>query len=244
MRTFMPISIYVTGTDTDAGKTGACIALLHALRRSGASAVGMKPVASGSSLTLDGYRNDDALALQSASDPTPDYALVNPLALIEPTAPEIAAAVDGVEVALPALIDAFKALTQKADHVVVEGVGGWMAPLSRELMQVDLVRALQLPVILVVGVRLGCINHALLSLRALRADAVSVVGWVASMVDRDMRFADETLAILGERLDVPCIGVLTNPCDFTLAALDVSPLLAAARRCSPLRLIVKPASAA
>ncbi len=221
----MPVSVYVTGTDTDAGKTGACVALLHALRRRGASAIGMKPVASGAHATSEGYRNDDALALQSASDPAADYALVNPLTLIEPTAPEIAAAIDAVEVELPRLINAFSALSQQTDHVVVEGVGGWMAPLSRELMQVDLVRALQLPVILVVGVRLGCINHALLSLRALRADAVSVVGWIASMVDRDMRFADATLEILRERLDAPCLGVLANPCDFTSAALDVSPLL-------------------
>ncbi|MCR1004344.1 MAG: dethiobiotin synthase, partial [Stenotrophomonas maltophilia] len=150
----LPPALFVTGTDTEIGKTAASTALLHALRRRGLRAVGMKPVASGSEDLGQGLRNEDALALQAASWPVPDYADLNPYALRQPLAPELAAAEDGVQVELAPIVAAFARLRAQADIVVVEGVGGWLAPVSATLDQLDLVRALQLPVLLVVGMRL------------------------------------------------------------------------------------------
>ncbi len=223
----MQTALYLTGTDTDAGKTHTAVVLLHALRRAGQSAVGMKPLASGCLKTAEGWRNEDALRLQAASDPRPEYALVNPWALREPTAPEIAAALDGVSPELPPIEQAFARLAASADHVVVEGVGGWMAPLTTTLMQVDLVRALDLPVVLVVGLRLGCINHALLTAAALRNDRVRAVGWIGTAVDPGMPHRAATFDILCHRLDLPCLGLLPHgdPAE-TCLAIDIDRLLA------------------
>jgi dethiobiotin synthetase len=200
--------LYVTGTDTGAGKTLASCALLHALRARGARAAGMKPVASGCEPTRDGWRNADALALQAASDPRPAYADLNPFALPEPLAPELAARAAGVEVALEPVLAAFARLQAQADVVVVEGVGGWAAPLSATHDQRDLVRALRLPVVLVVGMRLGCLNHARLSADAIAADGCELVGWIASEVDPEMACRGENLALLATRLPAPCLGRL------------------------------------
>lgn len=168
----LPPALFITGTDTEIGKTAASTALLHALRRRGLRAVGMKPVASGSEDLGQGLRNEDALALQAASRPVPDYADLNPYALRQPLAPELAAAEDGVQVELAPIVAAFARLRAQADIVVVEGVGGWLAPVSATLDQLDLVRALQLPVLLVVGMRLGCVNHARLTAQSLQASGV------------------------------------------------------------------------
>ena len=201
--------VYVTGTDTGIGKTLASTALLHALRTRGLRAVGMKPLASGCERTPGGWRNEDALALQDASDPRPDYDDINPYALPLPLAPELAArAAGGVEIALDPILAAHARLAAQADAVVVEGVGGWMAPLSATLDQIDVVRALRLPVVLVVGLRLGCLNHALLSARAIAADGARLVGWIASEVDPGMACRDENVAMLSQRLPAPCLGRL------------------------------------
>jgi len=225
----MQTALYLTGTDTDAGKTYAAVALLHALRARGLRAVGMKPLASGCRVTGDGLRNADALALQAASAIRLDYADLNPLALTEPTAPEIAAALDGVTVDLAPVCHAFARLQAQAEVVVVEGVGGWMAPLSATLMQVDLVRALRLPVLLVVGLRLGCINHALLSVRALAADGVDLLGWIGSSVDPHMAYREATIDILRTRISAPCLGILPHALDPAQAAsvLQIDALLGA-----------------
>ena len=199
-------SVYVTGTDTGAGKTLASTALLHALRGHGLRAVGMKPVASGCTHGADGWRNDDALALQAASDPRPAYADLNPFALPEPLAPELAAREAGIPVTLPPLLAAHARLAAQADAVVVEGVGGWMAPLSGDLMQADLARALDLPVVLVVGLRLGCLNHAYATARAIAADGLRLAGWIASEVDPGMARIDDNVALLAARLPAPCGG--------------------------------------
>ncbi|WP_147653078.1 dethiobiotin synthase [Vulcaniibacterium gelatinicum] len=202
--------LYVTGTDTGVGKTVASAALLHALRAQGRRAIGMKPVASGCEPTAHGWRNADALALQAASDPRPDYADCNPYALRLPLAPELAARADGVEVELAPILAAHARLAAQAEVVVVEGVGGWAAPLSGTLDQADLVRALQLPVVLVIGLRLGCLNHAYLSARAIAADGCRLVGWIASRIDPAMDAADDNLALLRSRLPAPCWGVLPH----------------------------------
>ena len=202
--------VYVTGTDTGVGKTVASCALLHALRVRGMRAVGMKPVASGCELVDGGLRNADALALQAASDPRPDYADLNPHALPLPLAPELAAREAGVTVALEPLRAAHARLRAQADVVVVEGVGGWAAPLSSTLDQADLVLALDLPVLLVVGLRLGCLNHAYLTARAIAADGCQLLGWIAVDIDPGMACADQNFDLLAQRLPAPCWGRLPH----------------------------------
>jgi dethiobiotin synthetase len=206
----MSRAFFVTGTDTGAGKTFASTVLLHALRQRGLRAVGMKPVASGSESTPDGLRNEDALALQAASDPTPGYTLVNPWALREPTAPEIAARLDRVTVTMPPIRAAFEALTARSDVVLVEGVGGFLAPISAQLDQCELPRALGLPVLLVVGLKLGCINHARLTVEAIRVRGFELLGWIASDVEPTMLFPDDYFEALKVALPLPCLGRLPH----------------------------------
>jgi len=201
---------YITGTDTGIGKTVASTALLHALRARGLRAVGMKPLASGCEDAGEGWRNEDALALQAASLPRPAYADLNPYALPLPLAPELASRAAGITVDAAMLQAAHARLCALADAVVVEGVGGWMAPLSTTLMQADLVQLLRLPVVLVVGLRLGCLNHAYLSARAILADGCELAGWIGNRIDPDMACQDENLALLRARLPVPCWGVLPH----------------------------------
>ena len=203
-------ALYVTGTDTGIGKTLASCALLHALRGHGLRAVGMKPVASGCERVDGEWRNADALALQAAGGAGIAYADINPFALEHPLAPELAAREAGVEVALEPILAAHARLAQQADALIVEGVGGWAAPLSATLMQADLVRALQLPVLLVVGLRLGCLNHALLSARAIAADGLHLAGWIASHVDPAMERVEDNLAMLRKRMPAMCWGVLPH----------------------------------
>ena len=212
--------VYITGTDTGIGKTVASAAWLNALRARGVRAVGMKPVASGCEATPHGWRNEDALALQAASLPSPPYADVNPYALPRPLAPELAARDAGIEVALAPIVAAHRRLRAVADVVVVEGVGGWAAPLSASLMQLDVVRALDLPVVLVVGLRLGCINHALLSARAILADGCRLLGWIGNAVDPGMACREEHRAMLDARLPAPCLGWLPHDPSADAAALS------------------------
>lgn len=201
-------AFYVTGTDTGIGKTIASTALLHALRARGQRAVGMKPVASGCAREADGWRNEDALALQDASAPRPAYDDLNPYALPLPLAPELAAADAGVQLELAPIAAAFDRLRAQADVVVVEGVGGWAAPLSATLDQADLARALRLPVVLVVGLRLGCLNHARLSAAAIAADGLQCIGWIGNEIDPAMERIDDNMAMLRARLPMPCWGRL------------------------------------
>ena len=212
--------LYVTGTDTGIGKTIASTALLHALRARGLRAVGMKPVASGCVDTGDGMRNEDALALLAASDPRPEYADLNPYALPQPLAPEIAAREAGIQVGMEKIIAAFQRLQASADAVVVEGVGGWAAPLATTLDQADLVRALRLPVVLVVGMRLGCLNHARLSARAITDDGCELVGWIANHVEADMQRQDENFELLTARMPAPCWGRIPYSPGSTAKALS------------------------
>lgn len=202
--------LFVTGTDTGIGKTLVSCALLHAFRAHGLRAVGMKPVASGCERTADGWRNEDALALLAASEPAPAYADVNPYALPLPLAPEIAAREAGVQIDLDVIGAAFARLREPADAVVVEGVGGWAAPLSGRMDQADLVRALRLPVVMVVGMRLGCQNHARLTARAIAADGCELAGWIANDIDLGMERRDENFELLKARIPAPCWGRLPH----------------------------------
>ena len=222
-------AVFVAGTDTGIGKTHAACALLHALRQAGESACGMKPVASGCMDTPDGRRNEDALALLAAGSVPLPYELVNPVALREPLSPHLAAAHEGVTIALPPLRAAFDALQASHDRVVVEGVGGWMVPLAPGLLASDIARAWELPVILVVGLRLGCLSHALLTARAIAADGCRLLGWIANRIDPAMDAAEENLATLRALLPAPCLGVLPHgEVEPALAArhLDVKSIMA------------------
>lgn len=220
---------FVTGTDTGIGKTVASCALLHALRSRGLRAIGMKPVASGCERIDGAWRNDDALALLEASDPRPAYADLNPLALPAATAPQLAARDAGIEVALTPMLEAHARLAAQADVVVVEGAGGWAAPLADDLEQADLVRALDAPVVLVVGLRLGCLSHARLTARAIEADGCRFAGWIANTVDPQFDRLDDYLGLLRAALPAPCMGVLPHgrPLDAMQFAgrLDLQPLL-------------------
>ena len=205
----MKQGFYITGTDTGVGKTVASVALLHALRRRGARVAGMKPVASGCVQTPQGWRNEDALALQAASGSLPAYELVNPFALPAPTAPQIAAALAGVQVTLPPIVEAYRQLSVPVDVMVVEGVGGWLAPLADELEQGQVAAALGLPVILVVGMRLGCLNHARLTERVVQFDGHRLVGWIGCQPDASgPEFAAAYESLLRESLQAPCLGML------------------------------------
>lgn len=194
---------YITGTDTGIGKTTVACSLLRAAARLGLRAQGMKPIASG---CIDG-KNDDALALQQASASEAPYDLVNPYALDTPIAPHLAAMQQGIRVDLAKIKDAYNELRKRADCLIVEGAGGWLAPASDQLYQSDVVAALDLDVVLVVGMRLGCINHALLTARALAADGARVVGWIANLIDPDMLELDGNLQTLQQRLSIPYLGI-------------------------------------
>jgi len=219
--------VFVTGTDTGIGKTYVSALLVRAHRACGRRAIGMKPVASGCRETAVGLRNEDAEALIAASDPVPAYAACNPYALGPPIAPHIAAREAGIAIALDPIVSAYGTLAAMADRVVVEGVGGWSVPLSDALMQADLVRALDVPVVLIVGLRLGCINHALLSARAIVADGCALAGWIANRIDPDMARAEENLETLRARIDAPLLGVIAHAS--TPSDDDARALVAAAR---------------
>jgi dethiobiotin synthetase len=200
-------AVFIAGTDTGIGKTHVAAALVHALVASGVAAAGMKPVASGCE---DGRHNDDALTLQAASSPPPSYDDVNPLAFREAVAPHLAAAREGRTISLDAVAPAYARLRAQYDTVVVEGVGGWMVPLSDTLMASGIAQAWGLPVILVVGLRLGCINHALLSARAIEADGCRLLGWIGNRVDAKFALAEENIETLRSLMPAPCLGIVDH----------------------------------
>lgn len=200
--------LFITGTDTEIGKTEVTLGLMSALQQCGQRVLGMKPVAAGCAVTADGLRNEDARRIQAQCSQPLAYAQINPYAFAPPIAPHIAAAQAGVEIALAPIQAAYQRLAAQADWVIVEGVGGWRVPLGPELTLADLPRTLELPVLLVVGLRLGCLNHALLSAEAIQASGLQLAGWIANGVDPAMAAADENLASLRARLPAPCMGVV------------------------------------
>ncbi len=194
------MSYFVTGTDTNIGKTLIASALLHHFSAFGYKVVGMKPVAAG------GF--EDVQQLLAASNVTAPTECVNPYAFTLAVAPHLAAQQAHRTVELQRILSAFQSLSQLADHVIVEGVGGWRVPLNDTEDSADLAVKLGLPVILVVGVRLGCLNHALLTAEAIAARGLTLAGWVANCVERDMPLRDENIAALQRRLSAPLIGIV------------------------------------
>lgn len=199
---------FITGTDTEIGKTTVAAALVAALVARGVKAGVMKPVASGCERTKDGLRNADALQLIEASGQSPDYPAVNPYAFEPPIAPHVAAARAGVQISIPDIVSGARQLAEINDLVVIEGVGGFRVPLGPDADTADLAVALELPVILVVGMRLGCINHALLTAEAIRSRGLELAGWVANGIDPDMAAQDENVAALEAGLEAPMLARL------------------------------------
>ncbi len=203
----MPVAYFITGTDTDVGKTTVAAGLLRAARLAGLSTAAVKPVAAGCELTVDGLRNSDALALLAECSIPLCYAEVNPVALAPAIAPHLAAVEAGARLEVASITTAVQAvLAQQADFSLVEGAGGWRVPLNDSATLADVAIALQLPVIVVVAVRLGCINHALLTVEAIERDGLQVAGWVANLLEPQMPHLEENIATLAARLPAPCLG--------------------------------------
>lgn len=197
---------FVTGTDTEVGKTFASCALLQAANAAGFRTAGYKPVASGSEWTAEGLRNSDALALQHNASVPLAYAQVNPYTFAEPTSPHIVSAALNQPIEADRLSAGLRELEEHADWVLVEGAGGWFTPLSETLSFADWVTREQLPVILVVGVKLGCINHALLTAQAVRQAGLRLAGWIANDIVQPGARHAEYMATLRRMLPAPCLG--------------------------------------
>ena len=197
---------FVTGTDTGVGKTLVSAALLHALAHRHQRVVGMKPVAAGVIPHAGGWASEDALALRTASTVAVPPELDNPVLLPDPLSPHIAAGRAGVRIDIAELVRRYRLLAQRADAVVVEGAGGFHVPLSASETGADLAQALALPVVLVVGLRLGCLNHAALTVEAIRVRGLTLAGWVANRIDPAMLAPEENIAWLQRRLAAPLLA--------------------------------------
>ncbi len=203
----MAQAFFITGTDTDAGKTSVAAGLLCAAKQQGCSTLAMKPVASGCDMSAEGLRNSDALALIAQSTVPLPYTQINPYAFAPAIAPHIAAQEAGVELSVAGLYRAAQVILQEqADFTLIEGAGGWRVPISNTEFLSDFAIALQLPVILVVGVKLGCINHALLTAQAIINDGLELAGWVANVVDPSCARLAENLATLQQLMPAPCLA--------------------------------------
>ncbi len=213
--------IFVTGTDTEVGKTFVSCALLDMLKRQGVRTAAMKPVASGAKKINDHYVNDDALSLQQGASIDAPYVQVNPFVFPEAIAPHIAAAQVGVEIDFETIKQSFQALAEQSDFILVEGVGGWLAPLNRQQTVADLALEMELPVLLVVGLRLGCINHTLLSASAIEQSGATLLGWIANKVQGNYPCVDENIEAIAQWLDAPLLATLDYLGDTATAELDI-----------------------
>ena len=200
--------LFITGTDTEIGKTVVSVLIIKALVRHGFKVIGMKPVASGSKRTAKGLRNDDAEQLINASNVIAPYEDVNPYAFEPAIAPHIAAREAGIEIRLEEIIRRYHALSERAEWVIVEGVGGWQVPLGEDLYVADLSTALSAPVLLVVGIRLGCLNHALLSVESIRRRGEQLRAWVANVCDERGERVQENIATLDALIKQPRMGTI------------------------------------
>lgn len=211
---------FVTGTDTGVGKTLIAAALIHAFALAGSKVAGMKPVAAGAEFFDGCWLNEDVAQLLAAANVDAPLSMINPYVFAPPIAPHIAALEAGVKLAIEPVLAACNGLQKLAETLVVEGAGGFLVPLNDRQDMGDLAVALGLPVILVVGMRLGCINHALLTVAAIESRGLSLAGWVASVVDADMPRLEENLATLRQRIDAPCLGTVPHlaSADFRQAA--------------------------
>ena len=201
------MSYFVTGTDTGVGKTLVSCALLHAFAAQGKRVAGFKPVAAGCD---DDDHNEDAKRLRAASSIQATYGQINPYCFAHPIAPHLAARHAGARIDFSRILASYRELAGQTDEVIVEGAGGFCVPLNEKQDSADLAGELHLPVILVVGIRLGCINHALLTLRAIADYQLECAGWVANVLDSDMPALQENIAALRERIMAPLLGVIPH----------------------------------
>jgi dethiobiotin synthetase len=192
--------LFIAGTDTGVGKTLVAVSLVRALAARGLAVAAMKPIAAGATSTPQGPRSEDALALAAAATIAAPYEHINPSCLRAPVSPHIAAAEEGVSIDVAVIVRRFGELAHRADCVIVEGAGGWLAPIGERETLADVARALSLPVVLVVGLKLGCLNHALLSARAIEADGLRLAGWIGNAIDPGFERAAENVATLERRL--------------------------------------------
>lgn len=199
-------AIFIAGTDTDVGKTVASKAILHALAAKGLKTIGYKPVAAGSEKTVDGMRNSDALHLQKDATLDVVYDDVNPYALELASSPHIAARRENVDIDYSVLSNKLAAHKQSADVVLVEGAGGWRVPVSDTDYLSSWVKQENLPVVLVVGIKLGCLSHAVLTAETIRADGLNVVGWVANRINPGTEYYPELIETLENQLGAPKLG--------------------------------------
>lgn len=212
---------FVTGTDTDAGKTLVASALLHKANEKGLRSIGLKPLAAGCEETPDGLRNADALLLQQNASVKLSYDQVNPVALAEPMAPHIAAQRENRRLSADRLVAFCRgALMQPADFVLIEGAGGWRVPLNPSETLARVPQLLQIPVIMVVGMKLGCISHALLTAEAIARDGLTLAGWVVNVIDPEMPVLQENIDTIRAALRAPLLGTLPrlDPCTPAAAA--------------------------
>jgi dethiobiotin synthetase len=205
----MAHAYFVTGTDTGVGKTTISCALLAAAKKVGLSSLALKPIAAGCEQTAEGWRNDDALALLQAMSLPLSYAEVNPIALPAALSPHLAAQQAERRITIRQLSGFCRgALSRRADFALVEGAGGWRVPINDREMLSALPKELGLPVILVVGLRLGCLNHSVLTAEAILRDGVPLAGWVGNCLDPDMDALAENIATLTALLPAPCLGIV------------------------------------
>ncbi len=203
-------AVFVTGTDTGIGKTFVSCALIQAIKRTGKTVEAMKPVASGCEWSDGQWQNEDALALMQACESKTDYSVVNPYALPLATAPQIAAREANVNIDTMLLVSSFQKLQSHADFVLVEGVGGWLAPLSDNLDQSDLVAALKVPVVMVVGMRLGCINHARLTEQVIQLGGFNLLGWIANYCEAEFDSNGEYFNALNAVMKTSCLAKMPH----------------------------------
>ena len=202
----MSKGLFITGTDTGCGKTEITLGLMQAFQQRGEQVLGMKPVASGAMQTLDGLRNEDALHIQAQGSAGLPYEWVNPYLFAPPIAPHLAAEMAAQKIDPERIAEDYARIAERAERVLVEGVGGWQVPLNERVTVADLALRLDLPVILVVGLRLGCINQALLTEASIRQSGAHLLGWVADQIEPEMAAYAGNLETLRERLSVPCLG--------------------------------------
>ncbi|MEJ2391945.1 MAG: dethiobiotin synthase [Gammaproteobacteria bacterium] len=214
-------SLFVTGTDTEVGKTVVSCALIRQLVAGGLRVAAMKPVASGAQRVDGELRNDDALQLMAAANVELPYALVNPYCFEPAIAPHIAAQQAGVEMSLDKIVSAYQQIARLADVVVVEGAGGWFVPLNASQTWADVAGILELPVMLVVGMRLGCLNHAMLTAHAVQTRGLQLTGWIANILDPSMPELTHNIDTLKRFIMAPHLGVMPFLRDVT-AKQDVN----------------------
>lgn len=226
-----PRQYFIAGTDTDVGKTFVACALLSKANSEGYSTVALKPVAAGCVASDAGLRNEDALALMASASIKLSYEAVNPIALLPPIAPHIAAAEIGLKLNVDGLLQKSQAVLQAgADFTLVEGAGGWHVPLDGQAYLSDYAVALGMPVILVIGLKLGCLNHALLTVQAIEASGLRLAGWVANQVGFEpMSRQEASIETLKQCLNAPCVGILPHTMGakpaLTAKHLDISRLM-------------------